>query len=662
MIRGSCLSAVAAALYWASPQPALAQEFDYTASQQLFGEPVTNSVTGAPMRISDSPLQITVLTGDDIEASPSPDIAGLLRNEGDVSFKERAIGQDDIGIRGFNQPSPRGTLVLVDGRQVYLDHYGSTDWEAIPIQKEDIQQIETIKGPNGALYGFNATSGVINIITKDPLFDRHSFAVVEGGTQDDWRLAAGITIPISDIGGLRISGGREQSSEFSDGLPANTPSALTDRERNTVNSDLSLRLTDDTTARLEISHSDVKHSAVGPFYTLSDVSLLTNAYQGSITRALAAGSISGTLYVNSLTQGALSNEVWVGRLTYLRKLDPRNTVRISTEYRDNTTRQTAPGFDFGITYRVISESLMWDWAAADSLSIVNAVRLDHLDLGADQAPPPGTPYTRNDYSRAFSKVSFNSAALYKVTDLDQVRLSLAKGTQIPSLVDFGLAAGVPTSSGSGTAFFLGGDPANRVTTVWNYEAGWRHLFASARSSVGIVLFHTVRSDVISAPGFAPDAFGPGPIYLFTNRGSSKINGVELDAQGDVGRHWHWLANYLNSDVNDDFDFPFGAYPFDFQDVQPRHVANAVVRFDKGRVEATLASHYESRSRELGIGTTSFVPVTIKAYFDVDARLAYRLSDHVTIALSGTQLLYDAQRQSSVGKVERRVLVSLNAHL
>jgi iron complex outermembrane receptor protein len=59
-------------------------------------------------------------------------------------------------------------LVLLNGQQVYLDDLGRTQWYTLPVELDEIRQIEIVKGPNTALFGFNAASGVINIITYDP--------------------------------------------------------------------------------------------------------------------------------------------------------------------------------------------------------------------------------------------------------------------------------------------------------------------------------------------------------------------------------------------------------------------------------------------------------------------------------------------------------------
>ena len=59
-------------------------------------------------------------------------------------------------------------LVLVDGRSVYLDFFGLVLWDFLPTNLNDISQIEVVRGPASAVWGANALTGVVNVITKSP--------------------------------------------------------------------------------------------------------------------------------------------------------------------------------------------------------------------------------------------------------------------------------------------------------------------------------------------------------------------------------------------------------------------------------------------------------------------------------------------------------------
>jgi outer membrane receptor protein involved in Fe transport len=59
-------------------------------------------------------------------------------------------------------------LVLLDDRSIYLDFFGLVLWDFLPSNLSDVKQIEVIRGPASAVWGANALTGVVNVITKSP--------------------------------------------------------------------------------------------------------------------------------------------------------------------------------------------------------------------------------------------------------------------------------------------------------------------------------------------------------------------------------------------------------------------------------------------------------------------------------------------------------------
>lgn len=125
----------------------------------------------------DSPLGASVLTAEEIRRSGALSIPEALRLIPGIIVREQSSGNYDVHIRGFDNIPPDSlfplssnslTLVMVDNRVVYNYFQGGTFWETLPISVHDVERIELIRGPSAALYGPNAVSGVINIITKRP--------------------------------------------------------------------------------------------------------------------------------------------------------------------------------------------------------------------------------------------------------------------------------------------------------------------------------------------------------------------------------------------------------------------------------------------------------------------------------------------------------------
>lgn len=136
-------------------------------------------------RISDTPAAISVITSEDIRRSGATSIPELLRMVPGVQVQKVDSHTWDISTRGFNGSLfANKLLVLIDGRSVYAPLYGGVIWYLQDVVLEDIERIEVIRGPGGALWGANAVNGVINIITKKAEDTQGGLAVVGGGTEE----------------------------------------------------------------------------------------------------------------------------------------------------------------------------------------------------------------------------------------------------------------------------------------------------------------------------------------------------------------------------------------------------------------------------------------------------------------------------------------------
>ena len=141
----------------------------------------------------ESPLSTTVLTKEEIEASGVTALAEMFRLVPGMIVREKTNGNFDLHIRGNDNVPPNNlllysenltTLVMIDGRIVYNYVNGGVFWETLPIDVHDVERIEIVRGPSSALYGPNATSGIINIITKKPEDKKlRIYAGTQGGYQ-----------------------------------------------------------------------------------------------------------------------------------------------------------------------------------------------------------------------------------------------------------------------------------------------------------------------------------------------------------------------------------------------------------------------------------------------------------------------------------------------
>lgn len=156
----------------------LAQIDVYSASRR------TEGVQGVPSAVF-------VLTGDDIRRARVTNIPDALRLVPGVNVARVDGNKWGVSIRGYiglagsaDARLSNKLLVLVDGRSIYDPLFGGTFWEAQDMMLSDIDRIEVIRGPGGALWGANAVNGVINIITRHARDTQGGSIEVGGGTKE----------------------------------------------------------------------------------------------------------------------------------------------------------------------------------------------------------------------------------------------------------------------------------------------------------------------------------------------------------------------------------------------------------------------------------------------------------------------------------------------
>ena len=142
--------------------------------EELMNIPI-NSASKKDETLFDAPLSSYTITRADIDKAGSTSIMEALRMAPGVIVREQTNGVYDIHIRGFDNILGHGdtytksnlaTLVMIDNRPVFNHNLGGTFWEALPIDINDVDRIEIVRGPSAPLFGPNAVTGVINIITK----------------------------------------------------------------------------------------------------------------------------------------------------------------------------------------------------------------------------------------------------------------------------------------------------------------------------------------------------------------------------------------------------------------------------------------------------------------------------------------------------------------
>lgn len=126
------------------------------------------------------PISITALTGEDIEKSKIGSIIDVQQYVPGLTVTQASTGQPLVFIRGI------GTDIVGSGVEnavaVYVDGVYQSRAAATAMQFIDVGRVEVLKGPQGILYGRNATGGAINIISRAPGAEKMAQFDVQAGS------------------------------------------------------------------------------------------------------------------------------------------------------------------------------------------------------------------------------------------------------------------------------------------------------------------------------------------------------------------------------------------------------------------------------------------------------------------------------------------------
>jgi outer membrane receptor protein involved in Fe transport len=151
-----------------SQPPASQKPSDQDQPVVKFEEQVVVSASRSEEALVNAPAAVSLIPTAVIESSPATNIGDLLRAVPGMNVTQVSARDVNITTRGATSTLATSQLALVDGRSVYLDFFGMVMWDLVPSNPHEIKQIEVVRGPASAVWGANAMTGVVNVITKSP--------------------------------------------------------------------------------------------------------------------------------------------------------------------------------------------------------------------------------------------------------------------------------------------------------------------------------------------------------------------------------------------------------------------------------------------------------------------------------------------------------------
>jgi outer membrane receptor for ferrienterochelin and colicins len=183
------------------------------AAVQLGG--VVISAERRVQKITDAPAAVVSVSDAALAASAGTSFTPALKNIPGIDFIQTGLTTATINARGFNASSNSRMLQTEDDRIATLAESGFPAGVVTSIPKIDLERVEVLTGPASALYGPNASNGVITLTTKDPKAYPGYAVDISGGSRrffDGQARWAGVTP--NGKWGFKLDGESESAMEY----------------------------------------------------------------------------------------------------------------------------------------------------------------------------------------------------------------------------------------------------------------------------------------------------------------------------------------------------------------------------------------------------------------------------------------------------------------
>ena len=529
------------------------------------------------------PFGINAISAEELNLSAAGNLAdGLVRAEG---IYVRSYG----GAGSTRTLSTRGgyskqTLVMVDGQPINNHQGGDVDFNAITL--EDVERVEVMAGPSSALYGANATAGVVNVITRGvPDEPRLSFRG-DYGSFDAVGAEAAAALPLGPLG-LAVGGNYRDYAGFRGnddyrgvGGHAKLSYAVGD---GTV---LSLR------GQYQTSELGVPGSLTYPSPLArqeDDLATANLGVTGAVSEAISANA--RLFYKTQKRRYADADPVFPaddthknyalgGRGTLFYQLWDWNRLALGGEYESDRTDSTAIGERDGATWAAFTQEDL----RFGELTTVLGVRYDSSGIYGDAVSPRlGVKYRFGEYVSA--------------------RASGGRGFRAPTFDELFW----PDTG------FGGGNPDLKPEYCWAYEAGPVFRYKDALKAE-LTYFYSDYEDLIG--GWPPE-----------NVARASIQGLEVGVEAAPVPNLSGLgtavsATYLATEDEDTGEqLDYRPVYTGFGEIRYRHDFG-----DAFAVTPSVSAEVVGRQQYTDYDPTTFEPFKawLGAYALMNARLAFKV--------------------------------------
>ena len=670
----------------------------------IYEEQVVVTASKVEQQLVNAPATVSVVTADVIASTPATNYAELFRSVPGVNLSQTSARDFNLTMRGATSTLATSTLALLDGRSLYLDFFGFVAWDLLPVNPNELKQIEVIRGPASAVWGANAMNGVVNFISKTPRELNGNSATVTFGSFDRTaergeRLEAGTMFGINgtharavnDRWAYKISAGGYTSDAFprpTGAIPNGTGTQYPAfANQGTTQPKVDGRVDYDAPdGKYKLAFAGgysgtdgIIHTGIGPFdmtgvgVTYGTMRYARNSFKLNFFTNMLNGDASGLLAIGVDGRPILfqfDTKTYDFEVGNINTFGGRHVLSYGGNVRFNT-------FDLSIAPRGDNRTEMGGYVQ-DEIFLNNYLRLSlgaRIDKYDNIADPVFSPRV---------------AVILKPSAAHAVRLSFNKAFRSPSLINnfletrivnqLNLGAINPALNGVIYNFPVNATGNESLTeeSTESFEVGYTGIIKN-RATLSASVYFTKNKDEIfftqvgryraSAP---PPGWPLPPVILevlppacasavcnsgglpsefsYRNLGSVKNKGFELGIDGAVNQALNLFANYSYQDQPDP-DFALSEV-----NLPPQNRFNVGMNFSEGRFLGNLSASYVDDALWQDVLDSRFTGPTA-AYTQINGAFGVKFaSDKIIATIKGINLTNEDIQSHVFGDILKRQIM------
>lgn len=612
---------------------------DYSLEQLMELPFAVSSVTKKPQRIEDTAAAIYVISREDIHRSGMTSLPDLLRQVPGLQVAHIDGSTMAVSSRGFNAKNSDNLLIMLDGRTIYTPTFTGVYWDSVDFALENIERIEVVRGSGGALWGANAVTGVINIISRSAAATQGSQVSIAGGNLErQLFLRHGITLGAD--GHLRLSAKASEQGAFRLG---NGQAAADARDLGSFGfrADWGLRGGSSLTVQGDVLRGNADHTG-----SLASLLRPGNPALNYGIHTEAANLLLRWRHVLSPTsEWSLQAYLDHYQRSYINFDETRTTADLDFHHRLRWGERHDLVWGGGLrqTQDKMGNTFVVSYLPAERRDrTANLFVQDEISLIADRLHLiAGTRLEHNDYTGF--EYQPNLRLRWKLDERQTLWAAVSRAVHSPSRTDSdGRVVATVLPGKPATVLMLTGNPDIRSERVNSWEIGYRTR-PNEQVQMDLALFYSEHhglmtiepraaylalSDPLLVPG-PPISYLVRPLQL-DNLASARSMGLGWSGswrpndRWQIKSAWSWLQLDIGRDAlsrDTSIESEVGR--------SPRNQFNAQVHYTPGNRSQLTASLYH-------VG--KLASLNVPAYTRLDLRYAYRLRHDLELSLTGRNLL------------------------